>query len=296
MFQIEHIENTILLKDSKSESFAHIFLDLGGSLQELTLKTTKIIKNLKSVDYNNSFSSAILFPFTNRIKGGKYSFNNQKYELELNENNENAIHGLVHNKKYKLVSKETSEDYAKVTLSYKEDQKPKGFPFNFEILLTYTLSFKSLNLEVIVKNTDAIPFPFTLGWHPYFYSSDLFNSYLNFLSTKKIIFDKKMIPVKVENISPIHEKFQIKNNKYDDCYIVNDKNLYFETPNYSIDIKSSSNENYFQLYTPYKLNSIAIEPMTGPSNSFNNKLGLKILKPNEDYHVNWEIKLINSKP
>jgi len=296
LFQIEHIENTILLKDSKSESFAHIFLDLGGSLQELTLKTTKIIKNLKSVDYNNSFSSAILFPFTNRIKGGKYSFNNQKYELELNENNENAIHGLVHNKKYKLVSKETSEDYAKVTLSYKEDQKPIGFPFDFELFLTYTLSKKSLNLEVKVKNTDAIPFPFTLGWHPYFYSSDLFNSYLSFSSTKKIVFDKKMIPVEVENISPIHEKFQIKNNKYDDCYIVNDKYLYFETPNYSIDIKSSSNENYFQLYTPYKLNSIAIEPMTGPSNSFNNKLGLKILKPNEDYHVNWEIKLINSKP
>ena len=79
MFQINHIQNQIILTDSITESYAKINLNLGGSLQELTLSNKKIIKNLKTLSYNNSFSSAILFPFTNRIENGKYSFNNNEY-------------------------------------------------------------------------------------------------------------------------------------------------------------------------------------------------------------------------
>ena len=34
---------------------------------------------------------------------------------------------------------------------------------------------------------------------------------------------------------------------------------------------------------------IAIEPMTGISDSFNNKKGLQILQPNEGYEVRWNL-------
>lgn len=292
MFQIKLLENQVVLTDQKNRSCATIYLDLGGSIQELTLDDNKIIKNLKSLPYSSSYSSAILFPFTNRIKNGTYSLNNNEYNLELNENAKNAIHGLVYNKKFKIVNHKINVDFASITLSYQEIQKPKGFPFNYDIILTYTLSQTELNLEVIVKNTDSKTFPFTLGWHPYFYSSDLFNSFLKFNSTKKVVLDPKMIPIKIDKISPIDKKFQIKNKKFDDCFIVNDKNINFETPTYSINISSSLNENYIQIYTPNKTNAIAIEPMTGPANSFNNKLGLKVLNPNETYQINLKIKLI----
>lgn len=292
MFHIKLLENKVVLTDLKNRSCATIYLDLGGSIQELTLDDNKIIKNLKSLPYSSSYSSAILFPFTNRIKNGTYSFYNNEYNLELNENAKNAIHGLVYNKKFKIVNHKINVDFASITLSYQEIQKPKGFPFNYDIILTYTLSQTELNLEVIVKNTDSKTFPFTLGWHPYFYSSDLFNSFLKFNSTKKVVLDPKMIPIKIDKISPIDKKFQIKNKKFDDCFIVNDKNISFETPTYSINISSSLNENYIQIYTPNKTNAIAIEPMTGPANSFNNKLGLKVLNPNETYQINLKIKLI----
>ncbi|MFK5959110.1 MAG: aldose 1-epimerase [Lutibacter sp.] len=292
MFQIKNIQNTIIITDSITESYAKILLNLGGSLQELILDDKQIIKNLKPLSYDNSFSSAILFPFTCRIKNGNYLFNNNEYHLELNENNENALHGLVYNKKFKVVTQETTTDFASITLIYEETQKPKGFPFNFKLFLVYTLSHSSLNLEVKVINSDLTSFPFAIGWHPYFYSSDLFNSFLDFSSSKKLVFDDKMIPIKIDEISPINKKIQIKNTKFDDCYIINYKNLNFETPAYSINISSSSNENYFQLYTPNKINTIAIEPMTGPANSFNNKFGLKVLKPNKTYQLNWKIKLI----
>jgi len=37
------------------------------------------------------------------------------------------------------------------------------------------------------------------------------------------------------------------------------------------------------VYTPPKLNTIAIEPTTGVSNSFNNKIGLNTLKANDTF-------------
>ena len=283
-----------MLTDSNNESYAKINLNLGGSLQELTLKSKEIIKNLNTLSYHKSYSSAILFPFTNRIENGKYSFNNIEYNLDLNENNINAIHGLVYNKKFKIINQECDNKFAAITIEYHEISQTKGFPFNYKLHLNYTLSSNSLNLKAKVFNTDLKPFPFTIGWHPYFYSSDLFNSFLDFSSSKKLVFNDKMIPSEIEEISLIDKKFQIKNKKFDDCYIINHKNLNFETPNYSINLNSSSNKNYFQIYTPNELNAIAIEPMTGPSNSFNNNLGLKILNPNETYSIDWKIKLTNN--
>jgi aldose 1-epimerase len=45
------------------------------------------------------------------------------------------------------------------------------------------------------------------------------------------------------------------------------------------------------LYTPPLKNSIAIEPTTGVSNSFNNAIGVKVLHPNESYNINWNLKI-----
>jgi aldose 1-epimerase len=39
---------------------------------------------------------------------------------------------------------------------------------------------------------------------------------------------------------------------------------------------------------------IAIEPMTGISNSFNNRIGLKVLEPKKSYSLSWNVKLNNS--
>ena len=38
-------------------------------------------------------------------------------------------------------------------------------------------------------------------------------------------------------------------------------------------------------------NQIALEPISGPSNSFNNKLGLQILEAKKTFHIQWNIKL-----
>lgn len=295
MFTIEHIEhknsNKIVLKDLNTNSSAAIRLDLGGSLQKLVFQNTQIIKNSNQIPYQTSFASAILFPFANRIQQGTYSFQHTNYTLELNENNKNALHGLIYNQNFKFVSQEVTGDSASITLSYLETHNSIGFPYSFEVFLTYKLTNSSLNLKVAIKNTSSKTFPFTLGWHPYFYSSDLYRSFLRFKSSKKIVFDKDMIPETLKTVLPEQKKFQIKDRKYDDCYLIDSTNVIFETPKYTVKLSSSTENNYIQLYTPDASNFIAIEPMTGPSNSFNNNLGLKTLNAGENYHGYWNIQL-----
>ncbi|NEW80020.1 MAG: aldose 1-epimerase, partial [Gelidibacter sp.] len=66
--------NFIEIEDSNKVSFAKIHLNLGGSLQELILLNQHIIKDLHPLTYDNTYASAILFPFANRIEDGSYVY------------------------------------------------------------------------------------------------------------------------------------------------------------------------------------------------------------------------------
>jgi len=297
LFTIQHIQdqernlNFIELHHKTHNSYAKIHLNSGGSLQELVLNNKTIIKDLHPLSYELSFASAILFPFTCRIKNGSYTYKQKQYQLNQNFDLENgAIHGLIYNKKFKHINETISKNAAAVTIGYNEVKKNNGFPFLYTVHLTYTLTKGSINLEVTIINNDNIPLPFNIGWHPYFWSSNLHNSYLTLDSDKKLIFDEDMIPVKVESIS-LPSELQIKDETFDDCFILNNKSIGFKTPDYNFTMSSSSKENYFQVFTPNKINAIALEFLTGPADSFNNKLGLCELKPQETYAVNWDIKL-----
>ena len=89
--------------------------------------------------------------------------------------------------------------------------------------------------------------------------------------------------------------FEVKDKKLDDCFILNANTIKFTTPSYDLEMNVSSNETFLQLYTPPRANTIAIEPTTGVSDSFNNKIGLQVLESGKTYSIYWEIKLTSKK-
>lgn len=280
----------IRLQNSDTFTTAIISLEQGGSLQELTLLGKNIIKELPGFNYKDSYASAVLFPFASRIENGKYTYKNTNFQLDCNEKGLNALHGLVYNKKFEIAHKIKSRNYASVTIVYQELEESLGFPFKYNIHLTYTLTNDEISLSVTIKNTDVNPFPFTLGWHPYFLSYDLQNSSLSFKSDKKIVFDDNLITNKIEDYNGNHI-FNIENKVLDDCFILNSNAIGFKTPNYQLEISTNQIENYLQLYTPKNSPLIAIEPMTGVSNSFNNSIGLQVLQPNTSFSLKWNVKI-----
>ncbi|MGY5351999.1 aldose epimerase family protein [Wenyingzhuangia sp. IMCC45533] len=276
---------------SNGISVAKICLNRGAALEALKLKGETLIKDLAPLTYENTYASSILFPFANRIKDGKYNYKGQEFQLECNEGNlNNALHGLLHHKNFELISEELTANQAEVTLSYTETELAHGFPYLYSVQVKYTLTANSLDLEFGVKNEDDKSFPFTLGWHPYFLSGDLSKSSLEFESTKTVAFDERMITKNVIE-GEVAMPFEIKDQELDNCYALQSGTVMFNTPNYKMEINSTAKENFFQMYTPPVANTIALEPVTGISDSFNNQMGLQELEPNATEKIVWTVKL-----
>lgn len=297
MFSVIHNSNDdfsfVILQSEDKLTSAKIVLEEGGRLQELILNGSAIIKEIEGFRYKNSYASSVLFPFCSRIENGTYNYNGRTYQLICNDD-KNALHGLVYDKKFKVKNISEHSKSSSVTLNYEDNRVVKGFPYKYSIELTYILYKDKIDFSVLVKNIDESSFPFTLGWHPYFFCDNLKQSVLRFQSDRKIVFNDNLITQKV-----IEEKtkseFKIENKQLDDCFILNSNTFEFITPKYHIEITTNQLENYLQLYTPKDLPLIAIEPMTGVSNSFNNNIGLQVLKPNQSYLVNWNINLKTKK-
>ena len=297
MYIINHIQDQanavdyLELKSPDDSCYAKIDLNFGGSLQQLKLGNKTIISSENVTRSHHAFNSSILFPFVNRIENGSYSFNGKNFNFPINEKDRNnSLHGLVFDKFFNITSQDIQDNKAKVSLVYNETHPTIGFPYKYNLVLEYILTETTLELNVEVSNIDQNEFPFNLGWHPYFKVEDLFNSELKINSRKRILVNDKMIPNGEKQID-WNRFIKIKDESFDDCFVLNSNQIEFKTPEYHLELDFSHNENFLQIYTPYGRKSIAIEPQTAPANSFNSKTGLKILKPNETYGLKWKINL-----
>lgn len=290
MFKIEQYKTHVELIDTNTQSKAIIALNNeGGRLKTLIYKDKLVVDDLEHVGYNKSHAGAILFPFANRINGGTYEFHGAQYSLPCNEpGRDNAIHGLIFDKKFVVDESRISSRSARVVLSYTENHPPEGYPFPFKIELKYILKSESLDLEVKVHNIGTEDFPFNLGWHPYFCVNNLDKSFLCFQSHKQVIFNENLISLGTAEVT-IPDPYSLKDKTLDDCFVLTDKNVELYTEDYSVSISGTPKSDYLQIYAPPKEKRLAVEPMTGISDSFNHKRGIHILKPNHTKKETWSI-------
>ena len=280
----------VILENKNIKSKAEFCLNEGGRIQNLTLEDRPIIIEQPNFNYKDSYASSFLFPFVGRLKKGEFNFCNKVLQFDKNDNNIHALHGIVYNKKFALFKPEENIYFAKTTLFYTENKPVESFPFKYLISITYTLFCDKINIEVVIKNLDEKAFPFTLGWHPYFVYGDSSKVELKFTPKKQIIYDKTMVTESLKDFKL--DKPLILNNKFlDDGYELATNEVDLVTESYSLKISSDTPKNFLQLYTPHNIPIIAIEPMTGVSNSLNNNIGLQLLEPNMTYALNWNVKL-----
>lgn len=295
MFKINEIKENdfsiLELSNASKTSIAKICLNEGARVVDLKLNGKIIIEEQTNFDYKNSYASAILFPFAGRVENGAYTFKFDDYQLDCNDNN-NAIHGLVYDKTFEIFEPEEHQDNCSVTFNYYEKKPVVGFPFRYFLSVTYTLFESHLNTRVTIKNIDDKAFPFTLGWHPYFKSSNLNESSLVLSSKQKAVYDANMVAQILEN-SVFDGEIELKDNQLDDCFVLKDNYTVLKTPDYNLKISADAKKNYYQIFTPEKLPLIAIEPLTGVSNNLNNKIGLQVLEPGTTYVQNWELNLVD---
>lgn len=117
------------------------------------------------------FGCPILFPFPNRTRSGRYSFNGREHQLDINWKDGNAIHGLVCDRAWRVVSAEADDKGARVSACFQTAEHAdvmRQYPFACELSVTYALSDGVLSLHASARNMGTEELPMGFGIHPWF--------------------------------------------------------------------------------------------------------------------------------
>lgn len=269
---------------------------LGGTIVSLSLGRGlhQILTGDSDVELqtNPLFRGRLLFPFNDRIPGGKYTFQDNNYQLPKNCSEDNsALHGFIYNKDVTILEKRKS----RAILYWRTGHnKFNGYPFDMSLKTDIKLHDGGVTLSFTVKNESNMPAPYALGWHSYFKtdsSSTLKAEYPYYFDT-----DRYFLPV--GNGIPSHgSKFDFsKDIEFSEKLLDHT----FKAPTNGISILKNRNysvkieQKYFaytQLFIPPDKKSIAIEPISSKPNSFNTDEVL-IIQPKKEYSASVKVDLL----
>ncbi len=113
----------------------------------------------------------VLFPFPNRIRDARYSFEGKAYELVANKP-PNAIHGFALEADWEVIAHEADAEGASIVGRFQiSKQAPEDlvrWPADAALELRYTLSGRRLRLDATASNPGNQDLPWGFGIHPYF--------------------------------------------------------------------------------------------------------------------------------
>jgi aldose 1-epimerase len=115
----------------------------------------------------------ILFPFPNRIRDGRFTWDGKDYQLPRNDHDHvNAIHGFVFDRPWRVVDRGADAESAWVTGEFRGSADAPDlaalWPTDYRLRVTCRLRATRLEIAAEVLNPDARWMPFGLGYHPYF--------------------------------------------------------------------------------------------------------------------------------
>ncbi|HEX8093944.1 aldose 1-epimerase family protein [Jatrophihabitans sp.] len=136
----------------------------GGALQTYTVDGIDIVDGFADDELPPAFNGAVLAPWPNRIRDGRWTWNGQQYQLPVTEPSTGAaLHGLVSDVLWQADSVGTDA----VTLSV-PIAPSAGYPFELRVTVTWSLSADGLRCQLGALNTGLESAPFGVATHPFF--------------------------------------------------------------------------------------------------------------------------------
>lgn len=295
-----------LINQSTGE-YLEILTDLGAGINDWVIKDgggrmTSVIDGYRSEDdllstHHTAFKGSKLSPFPNRIPKGKYSFGDAAYQFNINEADQNSLHGFMHDRSFDVLSIQETATEAVLKLSHSYKGETQGYPFQFLMEVDVLFGLEGIHFKTRVTNTGKKNMPLADGWHPYYCFEDLNYVQLE-LGTVKVLTDNMRGNSELEN--PFETLSVIGDISMDDCFEIiacQDQHrisIRDHARQININIWQQCSKNqypYFQVYTTPSRKSIAIEPVSSPINAFNTKVGLISLDPNASYVASFRVAI-----
>lgn len=276
-------------------------VEVGAGLRELWHGQRAVTLGYPSDQLPPKCCGAVLVPWPNRIRDGRYSFAGTDYQLPLTEPAlHNATHGLARWARWTLA------DQAADRVRLQIDIVPQtGWPFEVRCAVEYRLDAeRGLIVTATAQNTGAQAAPFGYGSHPYLSIGDapLGDVELRIPAQSHLTVDERNLPtgqLPVDGTSyDLRELGPLGELRLDDCFT----DLVTAGGTGVAELRAAGHTTTLwwdqsftavQVYTPEVLygttTAIAIEPMSCPPDAFNSGAGLVVLAPGEQWAGSWGI-------
>jgi aldose 1-epimerase len=248
---------------------------------------------------------ATLVPWPNRIRGGRYRFDDVDYQLPISEPaTGNAIHGLGRWMRWQRADTEGATSSSSVSLV--ADIVPQtGWPFEVLVEMSFALhADDGLAVTARATNHGRIAAPFGAGFHPYLSTRGhpVSDATLQLPAAQRLITDQVQIPVRPEAVTgtpyDLRDGRRLGELRLDDAFtdlvVAGGRGTaQVRTPSGGALLWFDETFRYVQAFTPAEVaegrHGIAVEPMTCPADAFNSGAGLIVLQPGESWHGSWGI-------
>ena len=289
----------IIRMKGSNGSYAEILPEQGAILHAFGFENGGDLQNVvdqynSADDFKNQveqkgFIGTKLTPFVCRLNKGEYRLHEKNYKVEKFYLNGHAIHGLLYDAVYEVVSTSANEKEAVVVLRHHYLATDAGYPFAFTCEVKYRLADDAaLQLITNITNNSQEVIPVSDGWHPYFKIGDNINELLlRFKYSNQVEFDEDLLPN--GNVVPYNEFAELQpigDISLDNCFTADFAReqplISLQKPGVgAVDIHPSTSYRFIQIYTPPHRRSIAIENLSSAPDAFNNGIGLIYLLPGE---------------
>jgi len=281
----------------------HIIAD-SALISDLKIKGQSIISGPRTDEEiidNESYKSSYLLPFPNRLKGGKFEFEDQIFQFPINdESGQNAMHGIKVESPF-ILTEESASGSLRLSFEQSYDGDNASYPFPYKFTVVINLDRHKCELHLQIHNSGNKNMPVGLGWHPFFSLQDgSINDFkLCIPKCKKIEVDDRLLPTgKKLQFDDFSKPKSIGDMKFDTTFLfVKDADftsVTLENEDYKLRYFQETRDqkfNYLQVYTPEDRKSIALEPMSCNIDAFNNQEGLKVLAPGKRFKARCGVAL-----
>jgi aldose 1-epimerase len=258
----------------------------------------------------------VLFPFPNRLKGGRFEFEGRGYQLPLNDaSKSHAIHGFSPRNPWRLIKTEATASHAEVTgefrLSVDVPELAGFWPGDLTLTLTYRFTSLSLTVSTTVKNPSSQPVPFGLGFHPYFQLPDVAGEPVDeYILEAKTPFlwpaleslatgEKVPCPPELDFTAPRPIGSLALDHLYGDVPPHTPVVVKHPKSQWKLEVRSSPEFRELLLFTPPHRQALAIEPYTCTTDAANFSArgidaGWRVLAPGAEFLTMVEYSLSRS--
>ena len=285
---------------------AEIAVSCGSNLISLTHKGRQLIhvnkENLLEHGYTGCF---VLYPFPNRIRDRKFTFEGTLYSLDgypKRVADDALIHGVAHDATWSIETEPKINNDSIVfstSMNWNDSQEYfPTFPVTSKLMLTYILSKQEIKIEYDVLNTSDKNMPFGFALHPSFERLSGDETTIALPAKKVMRMDEKLLPTweALDLDQVMFRQFDLRQPipvtaalRLDHVFtnLIPNEHVIIAHPNEKLSVHVSASEDckFVVLHTLGKDRTIEVEPQTCSTDAFNapdpTAGGLISLKPDE---------------